>query len=49
MEVAARVPTKGQVTVPKAVRDALGVNEGGAGQRWRVLSSVGWVWLISLA
>lgn len=28
MEVAARVTSKGQVTVPKAVRDALGVKEG---------------------
>jgi AbrB family looped-hinge helix DNA binding protein len=28
MEVAARVTSKGQVTVPKAVRDALGIKEG---------------------
>lgn len=28
MEAAARVTSKGQVTVPKAIRDALGVNEG---------------------
>jgi antitoxin PrlF len=28
MEVAAKVTSKGQVTVPKAVRDALGVKEG---------------------
>ena len=28
MEVAARVTSKGQVTVPKAVREALGVNDG---------------------
>jgi antitoxin PrlF len=28
MEVAARVTSKGQVTVPKAVRDALGIEEG---------------------
>jgi AbrB family looped-hinge helix DNA binding protein len=30
MDVAARVTSKGQVTVPKAVREALGVNEGDA-------------------
>ena len=30
MDVAARVTSKGQVTVPKAVRDALGINEGDA-------------------
>ena len=28
MNVAARVTSKGQVTVPKAVREALGVSEG---------------------
>lgn len=28
MEVAARVSSKGQVTVPKAVRDALGIEDG---------------------
>lgn len=28
MEVTARVSSKGQVTVPKAVRDALGIKEG---------------------
>ena len=28
MEVAARVTSKGQVTLPKAVRDALGIREG---------------------
>ena len=28
MEVAAKVTSKGQVTVPKAVRDALGIREG---------------------
>jgi len=28
MDTAARVSSKGQVTVPKAVRDALGVKEG---------------------
>ena len=28
MEIAARVSSKGQVTVPKAVRDALGIAEG---------------------
>ncbi|HEY7070431.1 MAG TPA: AbrB/MazE/SpoVT family DNA-binding domain-containing protein [Acidimicrobiales bacterium] len=28
MEAAARVTSKGQVTVPKAVRDALGIKEG---------------------
>lgn len=28
MEVAARVTAKGQVTVPKAVREALGIAEG---------------------
>ena len=28
MDVAARVTSKGQVTVPKAVRDALGIREG---------------------
>ena len=28
MEVAARITSKGQVTVPKAVRDALGIAEG---------------------
>lgn len=28
MEAAARVTSKGQVTVPKAVRDALGIREG---------------------
>jgi AbrB family looped-hinge helix DNA binding protein len=30
MDVAARVTSKGQVTVPKSVRDALGVQEGDA-------------------
>jgi AbrB family looped-hinge helix DNA binding protein len=30
MDVAARVTSKGQVTVPKAVREALGVNVGDA-------------------
>jgi antitoxin PrlF len=30
MDVAARVTSKGQVTVPKAVREALGVHEGDA-------------------
>ena len=30
MDVAARVTSKGQVTVPKAVREALGVNAGDA-------------------
>lgn len=28
MDVAAKVTSKGQVTVPKAVRDALGIHEG---------------------
>lgn len=28
MDAAARVTSKGQVTVPKAVRDALGISEG---------------------
>lgn len=28
METTARVTSKGQVTVPKAVRDALGISEG---------------------
>lgn len=28
MDTAARVTSKGQVTVPKAVRDALGIKEG---------------------
>ena len=28
MDVAAKVSSKGQVTVPKAVRDALGIKEG---------------------
>lgn len=28
MDVAARVTSKGQVTVPKAVREALGIEEG---------------------
>lgn len=28
MDVAAKVTSKGQVTVPKAVRDALGIKEG---------------------
>ena len=28
MEAAAKVTSKGQVTVPKAVRDALGIREG---------------------
>lgn len=28
MDTAARVTSKGQVTVPKAVRDALGIEEG---------------------
>jgi AbrB family looped-hinge helix DNA binding protein len=28
MDVAARMTSKGQVTVPKAVRDALGIREG---------------------
>ena len=28
MEAAARVTSKGQVTLPKAVRDALGIREG---------------------
>ncbi len=28
MDVAAKVTSKGQVTVPKAVRDALGIQEG---------------------
>ncbi len=28
MDVAARVTSKGQVTVPKAVRDALGIRDG---------------------
>lgn len=30
MEVAAKVTSKGQVTVPKVVRDALGIAEGDA-------------------
>jgi antitoxin PrlF len=30
MDATARVTSKGQVTVPKAVRDALGINEGDA-------------------
>ncbi|MGA2970700.1 MAG: AbrB/MazE/SpoVT family DNA-binding domain-containing protein [Acidimicrobiales bacterium] len=30
MDVAARLTSKGQVTVPKAVRDALGVSDGDA-------------------
>jgi AbrB family looped-hinge helix DNA binding protein len=30
MDVAARVTSKGQVTVPKVVRDALGIKEGDA-------------------
>jgi antitoxin PrlF len=28
MDVAAKITSKGQVTVPKAVRDALGIKEG---------------------
>ena len=28
MEIAARMTSKGQITVPKAVRDALGIGEG---------------------
>jgi len=28
MDVAARVTSKGQITIPKAVRDALGIAEG---------------------
>ena len=28
MDVAARITSKGQVTIPKAVRDALGLKEG---------------------
>lgn len=28
MDVAAKVTSKGQITVPKAVRDALGIHEG---------------------
>lgn len=28
MEVAAKITSKGQVTVPKAVREALGISEG---------------------
>jgi antitoxin PrlF len=28
MDVAAKVSSKGQITVPKAVRDALGIKEG---------------------
>jgi len=28
MDVAARVTSKGQVTLPKAVRDALGISQG---------------------
>jgi antitoxin PrlF len=28
MDIAARVTTKGQVTIPKAVREALGIQEG---------------------
>ncbi|MEQ8717742.1 MAG: AbrB/MazE/SpoVT family DNA-binding domain-containing protein [Acidimicrobiales bacterium] len=28
MEVAARVTSKGQITIPKAVRDALGISSG---------------------
>lgn len=30
MDVAARITSKGQVTVPKAVREALGLSEGDA-------------------
>jgi len=30
MDVAAKITSKGQVTVPKAVRDALGIAEGDA-------------------
>lgn len=30
MDVAAKVTSKGQVTLPKAVRDALGISEGDA-------------------
>ena len=30
MDVAARVTTKGQITIPKSVRDALGISAGDA-------------------
>lgn len=30
MDVAARVTSKGQITIPKSVRDALGISEGDA-------------------
>lgn len=30
MDAAARVTSKGQITIPKAVRDALGITEGDA-------------------